>query len=129
MGYCSFQIGCVIVEYGLFNTTNLKQNLIYIRFGIILTQFYINFSRQEHQIDVLYVTFKPRDSQVLVYTPIHFSFTVPLIEKTFLSHSGLISSFLQIFQNPFIPFFILLSFLPFSYLPSIFLSNLLLFSN
>ena len=26
---------------------------VYIRFGIILTQFYINFSRQEHQIDVL----------------------------------------------------------------------------
>ena len=27
--------------------------LTYIRFGIILTQFYVNFSRQEHQIDVL----------------------------------------------------------------------------
>ena len=52
-----FQIGCVIVEYDLFNTTNLIQNLIYIPFGIILTQFYINFSRQEHQIDVLYISF------------------------------------------------------------------------
>ena len=47
MGYSSFQIGCVIVEYGLFNTTTLIQNLIYIyiRFSIILTQFYINFSK------------------------------------------------------------------------------------
>ena len=27
--------------------------LTYIRFGIILTQFYVNFSRQEHLIDVL----------------------------------------------------------------------------
>ena len=27
--------------------------LTYKRFGIILTQFYVNFSRQEHQIDVL----------------------------------------------------------------------------
>ena len=51
-------IGCVFVEYELFNATTLIQNLIYIRFGIILTQFYLNFSRQEHQIDVLYVSFK-----------------------------------------------------------------------
>ena len=53
VGYSSFQIDCVIVEYGLFNTTNCILNLIYIRFGVILTQFYINFSRQEHQIDVI----------------------------------------------------------------------------
>ena len=52
--------------------------VIYIRIGIILTQFYINFSRQEHQIDVLYVSFKIWDSQVSAYTPFHFSFTVPL---------------------------------------------------
>ena len=58
MGYSSFQIGCVIVEYGLFNTATLIRNLTYIRFGINFTQFYINFSRQEHQIDVLYVSFK-----------------------------------------------------------------------
>ena len=51
---------------------------LYIRFGIILTQFYINFSRQEHQIDVFYVSFKTWDSQVSAYTPFHFSFTVPL---------------------------------------------------
>ena len=51
---------------------------LYIRFGIILTQFYINFSRQEHQIDVIQVSFKTWDSQVSAYTPFHFSFTVPL---------------------------------------------------
>ena len=51
---------------------------LYIPFGIVLTQFYINFSRQEHQIDVLYISFKTWDSQVSVYTPFHFSFTVPL---------------------------------------------------
>ena len=43
------------IEYGLFNTTNFIRSLIYIRFGIILTQFYINFSRQEHQIDVFLI--------------------------------------------------------------------------
>ena len=31
--------------------------LTYIRFGIILTQFYVNFSRQEHHIVVLKVSF------------------------------------------------------------------------
>ena len=77
VGYSSFQIGCVIVEYCLFNTTTLIRNPINIRFGIILTQFYINFSRQEHQIDVLYVTFKTWDSQVSAYTPFHLSFTAP----------------------------------------------------
>ena len=34
-----------------------------------MTQFYINFSRQEHQIDVSYVSFKTWDSQVSAYTP------------------------------------------------------------
>ena len=29
--------------------------ILYIRFGIILTQFYINFSRHEHQIEVLFI--------------------------------------------------------------------------
>ena len=45
------------VEYDLFYTTNVIQNCIYINFRINLTQFYINFSTQEHQIDVLYVSF------------------------------------------------------------------------
>ena len=43
-----------------------------------LTQFYINFLRQEHQIEVFYVSFNVWDSQVSSYTPFHFSFTVPL---------------------------------------------------
>ena len=52
--------------------------LTYILFGIILTQFYVNFSRQEHQIDFLKVSFNSWDSQVSAYTSFHFSFTVPL---------------------------------------------------
>ena len=78
MGYSHFQIGCVFVEHYLFNTTNLIQNLMYIRFGIILTQFYMNFSRQERQIDMSYIYRSTPDSQVSAYTPFHFSFTVPL---------------------------------------------------
>ena len=50
-----------------------------MKFRINLTQFYINFSRQEHQIDILYVSFNSWDSQVSSYTPIPFSFTVPLL--------------------------------------------------
>ena len=38
MGYNRIQIGCVFVEYDLFNTTTFIQNLTYVRFGIILTQ-------------------------------------------------------------------------------------------
>ena len=52
----------VFVEYDLFNITNLIQNLTYIGFGIIFRQFYINFSRQEHQIELLYVSINSRDS-------------------------------------------------------------------
>ena len=37
MGYSQFEIGGVIVEYGLFNTTSLIRNLICIRFGIVLS--------------------------------------------------------------------------------------------
>ena len=57
--YSHFQIGCVIDEYDLFNATTFTQNLTYVLFGIILTQFYVNFSRQEHKIDVLY-NYPPR---------------------------------------------------------------------
>ena len=49
---------------------NLIQNRTNIRFGIILTQFYINFSRKEHQMNVLYVAFNSFDSQVSAYTPL-----------------------------------------------------------
>ena len=81
MGYRRFQIGCVFVEYDLFNfyITTFIQNWIYMNFRINFTQFYINFSRQEHLIDVAYVTSNAWDSQVSSYTPFHFSFTVPLI--------------------------------------------------
>ena len=58
MAYNRFQIDCVTVEYDLFNTTTFIQILAYAHFGIILTQFYVNFSRQEHKIDVLKVSFK-----------------------------------------------------------------------
>ena len=71
----------------LLNTTTLIQNLIYIyvRFDIIWTQFHINFSRQEYQIDVLYISFNAWDSQVSAYTHFHFSFTVPLSIAILLS--------------------------------------------
>ena len=54
----------------------LLYKLVYMNFRIILTQFYINFLRQEHQIDV---SFNAWDSQVSSYTPFHFSFTISLI--------------------------------------------------
>ena len=57
MGYNRFQIVCVFVEYDLFKPTDVIKNSIVIDFGIILTPFYINFSRQEHQIVVLYILF------------------------------------------------------------------------
>ena len=50
-------------------------NLTYIHFGTILTKFYVIFSRQEHQIDVLKVTF---NSEILRFQPFHFSFIVAL---------------------------------------------------
>ena len=47
MGYRRFQIGFVFVEYDL-----LIQKSIYMNFRINFTKFHINFSRQEHQIDI-----------------------------------------------------------------------------
>ena len=67
VGYSHFQIGCVFVDYDLLNTTTLIQNLIYIRFGIMLTQFYINFSRQEHQKDIYMYCSMP---EILRFYPI-----------------------------------------------------------
>jgi len=49
-GISSFQIGCLFAEYDRFKPTTFIQNCIYINFRIDLTQFYISFSRQEHQI-------------------------------------------------------------------------------
>ena len=62
----------------LIKRTTFIQNCIYTNFRINWTQFYINFSRKGHQINVLYVSFNAWDSQVSSYTPFHFSFTVPL---------------------------------------------------
>ena len=50
LGYNRFQIGCVILN--MICATTFIQNLTYVRFGIILTQFYVNFSSQNHKIDV-----------------------------------------------------------------------------
>ena len=46
--------------------------ITYIRFGLILTQYYIKFSRQDHHIIVFHVLFKSWDSHVSAYTPISF---------------------------------------------------------
>ena len=79
MGYNRFQIGCVIVEYDLFNATTFIQNLTYVRFGKILVSFWHSFmSISRDRNNVLKVSFKTWDSQILSYTPFHFSFTVPL---------------------------------------------------
>ena len=40
----------LFAEYDLFKPTTFIQNCIYINFRVDLTQFYTNFSRQEHQI-------------------------------------------------------------------------------
>ena len=61
-----FQIGCVFVEYDLFNTTNLIQNLTYIRFGIILTQFYCAVYTNPFY---LMVDFQPRGKFIYFVTP------------------------------------------------------------
>ena len=65
--------GCVTAEYGLFNTTNLIQNLIYIRFGINLTQY--QFLETGY---MSYILFNFWASKVSAYTSFHFFFTVPL---------------------------------------------------
>ena len=51
-----------------YNITTFIQNCTYMNFRINLTQFYMNFLRQEHQIDVLYGSFNAWDSQVSSYT-------------------------------------------------------------
>jgi len=62
-----------------------------MNFRINLTQFYVDFLRQEHQKDVLYVSFNAWDFQVSSYTPFHFSFTVdPFKDCWVMSKTGLI---------------------------------------
>ena len=66
----------------------------YVRFGIILTPFYTNFSRQKHQIDVLYISFNSSDSQISSYTSFHF-FLYSSFKKTwYLLLDGLKRRFL-----------------------------------
>ena len=69
-----------------------------------MTQFYINFSRQKHQIDVSNVSFIAWDSQVSFVTPFHFSFKVPLslnIVETYLDKNAIL--FKLNAPNTFIP--------------------------
>ena len=57
MGYNRFQIACVFAEYELFKPlTTFIQNCMHTDIRIS-AQFYIDFSRQEHQKDVLKVSF------------------------------------------------------------------------
>ena len=98
VGYRSFQIGFVFVEYDLLNTTTSIHSCIYMNFRINLTQFYINFLRQKRQIDVLYVSFNAWDSQVLFYTPFQFSFTVPLNSQRCLLRVDLKEFLISVFD-------------------------------
>ena len=54
--------------------------MAYTDFRINLTQFYINFSRQEHQIELSWFSINSKDTKVSGYIPLHFSFTLPLIK-------------------------------------------------
>ena len=57
MGYRQFKIGCVFAKYDLFKPLIFYKILqTYMNFRKNLTQFYINFSRQEHQIELLWVS-------------------------------------------------------------------------
>ena len=59
-------------------------------FCINLTQFYINFSRQKHQLHqlyVLYVTLTPEILRPFILHPFYFSFTVPLKMKLHISYT------------------------------------------
>ena len=57
LGYRRFQIGCVFSEQDLFKTKIIIPNLIKnIVFGIVLTQFYVNISRQELRIELFQVS-------------------------------------------------------------------------
>ena len=54
---CIYMQFCIkIAEYELFKHTTFISNCIYMNFRINLTQFYINSSREEHQIEHLKVS-------------------------------------------------------------------------
>ena len=57
LGYLRLQIDCVFAENDLFKPTIFIQHFIFIDFRINLTHFSINFSRQEHQIELLWVSY------------------------------------------------------------------------
>ena len=76
--YITWPVYCTELDWREFWSRDTDLYLTYLCFVIILTQFYVNFSRQEHQIDFLQVSLDSWNSQVSAYTPFHFSFTVPL---------------------------------------------------
>ena len=60
-----------------------------MNFRINLKQFYTNFSRHEHQIELSWVAIKSLSDYLSPYTPFHFSFTVPLSVKSNLEEEEL----------------------------------------
>ena len=70
--FSNFQIRCVFAENDLFKTFIPILHLIYISFGITLTQFYINFSWQEHQKEL--IDCDQFDPKVFMFQPIPLSF-------------------------------------------------------
>ena len=73
--FSNFQIRCVFAENDLFKTFIPILHLIYISFGITLTQFCIDFTRQEHQIEL--IGCDQLDPKVFMFqpiTPFHFPF-------------------------------------------------------
>ena len=74
MRYRLFQICCVIAEYDLIKTKIFIQHFIYMNFRTNLTQFYINFSRQEHQIESTLNYGSRSTSKMLWFQPIPLLF-------------------------------------------------------
>ena len=78
---CSIIVTCLrLVSHDQYTLLPLEGVLVtwsvyltYIQFSIILAQFYVDFSRQEHKIDVLSFN-NSWDSQVSAYNPFNFSF-------------------------------------------------------
>ena len=81
-------------------------NCIYMNFCMNWTQFYINFWRQELQIELSLVAIKIFSDQLLAYTPFHFSFTVPLTPEWWLDGSSnpfvRIQHFLRVRQQAYL---------------------------
>ena len=89
MGYRRFKIGCVFAKYDLFKPTIFIQHSINVHFCINLTQFYINFLRPEHQVELYGSRSTPK---MLRFQPIpSFSFMLSIV--------SLMSIDLQHFSN------------------------------